>query len=226
MKFGDGPPIQICPGDVTISPAGGDTRYSLPMRGRHLCIHFLPHRRTSSMMSMPLHIRMGSKTQQVIELFNLASLSMMQYKLTGSDYAILSASTGLQRILTYLSEYANDAKMGLAGGRDYSIVDRLAEIIDLEYSEELSVPKLAVRVGMSQNYLARLFRERYGVTIPRYILTLRIEKAKELLEITDSPVGSIGQYVGLADPHYFNKTFRRITGVNPSGYRRVIRQRS
>lgn len=223
IKFNDDEPIEILPGDVTISPAGGSTSYSLAETSRHHCIHFLPHRRTPHIMSLPLHIRLGAKSQQAAEIFDSVSRAFMQHKLTGSDYARLSASAGLQRLLAYLAEYANSGDKKAPAGRDYSAVETLVGIIDSEYAESLDVPELARRVGMSQNYLARLFREHYGVTIPHYILTLRIEKAKELLEITDSPVGCIGQYVGLHDPHYFNKMFRRFSGVNPSAYRKIAR---
>lgn len=222
MKFDDNIAIQILPGDVTISPANKATSYSLEEQGRHLCIHFMPQRRTQETLSLPLHIRMGTKTQQAAELFGLISRTFMQYKLTASDYSKLSASTGLQRLIVHLSEFAG---MQSTRGRDYSVTDRLTEIIDSEYADLLCVPELAHRVGLSQNYLARMFREHYGVTIPRYILTLRIEKAKELLEITDLPIGCIGQYVGLHDPHYFNKMFRKLAGMNPSDYRRIIKRK-
>ncbi|HPS53872.1 MAG TPA: AraC family transcriptional regulator, partial [Phycisphaerae bacterium] len=213
----------IQPGDVTVSPAGVETSYSLAKRGRHLCIHFMPQRRTHNIISLPLHIRLGYRTQQAAELFSQVSVAFMQYKMTGSDYAKLSASSCLQRLLAYLAEFVNSGDDRAVRGLDYSVAERLAGIIDSEYVEPLSVPALARRAGMSQNYLARLFRVRYGVTIPRYILTVRIEKAKELLEITNLKVGCVGQYVGLRDPHYFNKMFRKLAGMNPSEYRKISR---
>ncbi len=48
---------------------------------------------------------------------------------------------------------------------------------------------------------------------------VRIEKARELLTLTDKRAGEIAEEVGFSDPHYFSVTFKRVTGVTPREYR-------
>ena len=90
----------------------------------------------------------------------------------------------------------------------------------------LTVPSIAREVGLSQNYLARFFRKRYGMTIPRYLLVRRIDLARHLLLTSDDLVKQIAGRVGLPDPQYFNKQFRRLTGSNPSDFRLSEKRRT
>ena len=54
------------------------------------------------------------------------------------------------------------------------------------------------------------------MTIQRFHLQRRIERAQMLLVATNMPIHRIGQLVGMPDPQYFNKSFRRCTGMPPS----------
>ena len=96
---------------------------------------------------------------------------------------------------------------------------RAEEYLDRRLAQPLSVPRLAEVVGLSQSHLARCFRARHGVTIPRYLLTRRVELAQQLLITTDLSIREIGRRVGWPDPQRFNKQFRRITGRSPSAFR-------
>ena len=57
----------------------------------------------------------------------------------------------------------------------------LIEAVEARLMEPLAVPELAEMASLSQNYLARVFRLRYGMTIPHFILLRRIELARHLL---------------------------------------------
>ena len=72
--------------------------------------------------------------------------------------------------------------------------------------------ELAAGVGLSTDYVARVFARRYGMRLQHYLLLRRIELARHLLVSSDLPVSEIGRQVGLPDPQYFNKQFRRVAG--------------
>ena len=74
------------------------------------------------------------------------------------------------------------------------------------------MPALAARVGLSQNYLARRFREQFGTTLKRYQLERRIVLARQLLEATELSVKEVAANGGLHDPQRFNKLFRQWSG--------------
>lgn len=87
--------------------------------------------------------------------------------------------------------------------------------------EPPTVPKLAEELEVSQNYLARLFRQRFGITLMQYSLRRRIEYATHLLLTTELPASKIGARVGMSDPRHFSKRFRSVTGVTPAAVRRT-----
>jgi transcriptional regulator GlxA family with amidase domain len=57
----------------------------------------------------------------------------------------------------------------------------------------------------------------------RYVHTLRIEEAKQLLESAGAPVEAIAQEVGYEDAAFFGRLFRRKVGVTPIQYRKRFR---
>ena len=77
---------------------------------------------------------------------------------------------------------------------------------------------------MTQNYLARMFRKRFGMTIPRYLLNRRIDYARHLLTTTNIPIHRVAARVGLPDPQHFNKQFRKLVGTSPSHARITFRK--
>ena len=72
---------------------------------------------------------------------------------------------------------------------------------------------------LSQNHLARLFRQETGSSISDFILQQRMQQAFGLLANTSLPVGQVAQQVGYENYSYFLTLFRRVSGKTPSQYR-------
>jgi AraC-like DNA-binding protein len=85
-------------------------------------------------------------------------------------------------------------------------------------SEPLSVKDMANRAQLSVSQFTLLFKKSFGTTPHQYLLKMRIKYAKELL-LQNVSVQQISEYCGFSDIHHFSRTFKRITGVNPSTYR-------
>jgi len=68
--------------------------------------------------------------------------------------------------------------------------------------------------------LSQKFKKQYNITISQYILHKRIDKAKTLLTATTMTIYEIGESVGIGDTQYFNKQFRKVSGISPSLYRK------
>jgi AraC family transcriptional regulator len=110
----------------------------------------------------------------------------------------------------------SDAPSAHATVRSTLAVERAAAHLDAHFSEPIDVPRLAAMVDITQNYFARRFQERFGMTAQRYVLARRIEHARELLRHTDLAINRIASRVGFLDAQHFNKAFRRVTGMSPS----------
>jgi len=68
--------------------------------------------------------------------------------------------------------------------------------------------------------LSRIFKEDMGISPWDYLHRFRVQKARELLLLTDAPITSIAAEVGYEDVGYFARAFRAISGVSPRNYRR------
>jgi AraC-like DNA-binding protein len=79
--------------------------------------------------------------------------------------------------------------------------------------------EIAEGVGVSEDYLSRVFGRELGISPWEYLNRYRIEKAKDLLRSTYESVALIGSKVGFPDPAYFSRVFHRIAGMAPSAYR-------
>ena len=90
-------------------------------------------------------------------------------------------------------------------------------------AQPLSVAALADRVAMSPRNFARLFAQEVGTTPGRYLLRLRVEAARRLLEQTDRSTGQVATAVGFRSPDVLRRAFLRLLGTPPVRYRQHFR---
>ncbi len=210
----------IRPGDVTLTPAGIVSRYDVANPGHHWCVHFAAIDVAAPRIRLPLHFSPGPQREFAIERITHVARLHAQSDASGrGKIAAAAASAALQELLLWLALSARTAKPGGRRNRSAQAVERLASLLETRFTEPLSVPELADEVGLAQNYLAKQFRGRFAMTIPRYLLSRRIEHARYLLLNTDMPVGRIAARVGMPNPQHFNKQFRRLVGTSPSALR-------
>ena len=101
--------------------------------------------------------------------------------------------------------------------------ERLCSVVSYlnkHYFEPLDIGQCAGMLCLSSGRFAHLFKETTGMSPYAYILQLRMEKASELLALTDIPVAEISQRVGFDDPLYFSRMFRKRYGVCPKVFRK------
>lgn len=93
------------------------------------------------------------------------------------------------------------------------------------YDREISLQFISGFVHLSKNYFANLFKKEVGESFLEYLTRIRIDNAKELLR-QEMKTGDVGSLVGIPDPKYFSKVFKKITGLSPSEYRALHRDAS
>lgn len=85
--------------------------------------------------------------------------------------------------------------------------------------DELSIGWLAKELGLSPNYLSRIFSEKAGERLGEYITRVRIQNATDGLRTTQLSVKAIGAACGFSDTSYFCRVFRQMIGLTPQDYR-------
>jgi transcriptional regulator GlxA family with amidase domain len=84
---------------------------------------------------------------------------------------------------------------------------------------DLSVERLAGRAHMSTRNFARAFRQEVGATPGAFVEAVRLERAKQMLEATETSVDQVARDCGFGTPETLRRVFARRLGVTPSDYR-------
>jgi AraC family transcriptional regulator len=90
-------------------------------------------------------------------------------------------------------------------------------------AEDISLGKIAAAANLSPSHFARSFGKAKGISPHRFLVQLRLEKARELLRATKVAIVDISAEVGYPDPGYLARVFRRELGITPAAYRREHR---
>lgn len=88
-------------------------------------------------------------------------------------------------------------------------------------NSELSLSSVAGEFYLNSSYLSRIFKQDTGHTFVEYLTKLRIEKALKLFSETDLKAYEVAQEVGIPDPNYFGKCFKKYTGVSINDYKKT-----
>lgn len=213
--------FHLQPGDMTLSPENRESVYELRESGQHLCVHFYPARGAGKKtnLRLPIHFRPGPLVAAARERFLKVIDYYRQAGGAEDSPAAAAASASLQELLLWLHLQGSRGTRARPGIWHEKTLADLRRAIDATPHRQVTVPGLSASMGRSANALSRLFRQQYGMTILHYLLLRRMELARHLLLSTRLPILEIGRKVGIPDPQYFNKQFRRVTGQSPSMYR-------
>lgn len=166
--------------------------------------------------------------------FELASSVMFAYTMdTGESRSNLLESvnrallsSGREETMKVMEGFLS----GLLGDNDASkenneIISRAKIYIGEHLEENLSVAVLAESFYVSPNYFSRLFKRVEGEGCNEYIVRKRIERSMSLLETTTLKTGRIAMMVGYNDTNYFSIAFKKHTGMSPTKYREMCREK-
>ncbi|MDO8685943.1 MAG: helix-turn-helix transcriptional regulator, partial [Clostridiales bacterium] len=87
------------------------------------------------------------------------------------------------------------------------------------YNKQLDFEHLAGYMNLNRDYVCALFKKVTNQSITRYLIGIRIKKAKELLLNTNFNMNSICLEVGIENEQYFCKLFKKYEGISPNQYR-------
>lgn len=104
----------------------------------------------------------------------------------------------------------------------YKIIEKSISYMQKNYFNAfLNIELISKQSDITSSHFRNLFKKIYGVSPLHYITVIRIEKAKNLLTLTNKSVKSIASQVGINDIYHFSKLFKKMTGLSPSHYRNL-----
>jgi two-component system, response regulator YesN len=127
-------------------------------------------------------------------------------------------------IKQYLIEIVHLINSGKQG-KYHNLKVKTKEYVGKNYTRtSLSLCEVAEHCCLSQNYFTMIFKEVYDKTFIEYLTEIRIDKAKELLFLSDLKIYEISLRVGYENPSYFSTIFKKTTGFTPNDFRNNIKK--
>jgi transcriptional regulator GlxA family with amidase domain len=106
-----------------------------------------------------------------------------------------------------------------SGSSHHESLRRLIDQIVADPAADYSLATMSNLAGFSVRHLCRLFREEIGLSAARYVESIRVELARELLETTDDTIALVATKVGFNSMETMRRAFLREIAVTPAGYR-------
>ncbi len=104
------------------------------------------------------------------------------------------------------------------------VVERIVTYFEEHYDEKISLDRIAENMYLSPFYISKIFKSEIGDTPIRYLINIRLEKAKMLLESgNNSSIQEIAAMVGYDDAYHFSKLFKKRYGVSPSQVKKGVK---
>jgi AraC family transcriptional regulator len=218
-------------GDLVLTPSSVD-QYSWNTGGPHRLVYFgfNPHRFEAlcqfgqgwddADLNACLDIRSTEIKQTLLRLADEA-------KSPGFATGILVESLSAT-IIIELSRYLNRGKshpISRAGKLSPRQLRQVRDYVEATSRGSPTASDLAALCGVSAGHLLRVYKKSTGCSLGQYVEAVRLKKAKNMLLNTHLQLKEISYRLGFAHPANFSTAFRRVEGVTPLEYRRLMSAR-
>ena len=120
-------------------------------------------------------------------------------------------------ILSYVFnaiEFSNEEKKGIS-----DLLPNVLNYIEKNFHDEISLESIAFNIGVNSSYLSRIFSDKIGYSVTKYINEVRVDYAKSMLLSTDNSITDIAFNSGFKSIRTFNRVFLEHTNYTPKEYR-------
>lgn len=198
---------------VFFDPAalGDDGRAPWPAWRSHPLLFPFLHGRSGGLLVLPVPAEQRATWE--------ATIAAIEAELDGRRAGYRQAALAhLTLLLIELTRLAADVVGDLRRSGE-PLLAEVFEVIEQRRAEPLSLRDVAQAVGMTPGHLTTLVRRRTGRTVQVWIIERRMTEARRLLTETELPIATIAGQVGVSDPGYFTRQFRRAHGMSPRDWR-------
>lgn len=125
------------------------------------------------------------------------------------------------RLLSLINLVVEDAKLPPEKNSNLYIAAKDAKkYIENHYFENIKLKDIADSVHLSEIYFHNIFTETFGISPHKYLIDYRINKAKLYLAQNEKSISEIAELTGFGCQQYFNKAFKKETGMTPASFRK------
>lgn len=177
---------------------------------------------SNSLCYIPKHFHITDESVSSHFMYVLKE-SLEEYNKRIEHYRIMFSCKLIEILISISKEYVavELERHPSTYSRDYLKVESIQNYINGNYHKKVNSWDFEQVFQFNYDYLNRIFHKMTGQTILNYLNIVRINKAKELLEQTTNKLSEISFSVGITDPYYFSKAFKKMTGTSPLEYRKT-----
>jgi AraC-like DNA-binding protein len=165
----------------------------------------------------------GQYSGHLLDLIGEFQLEMMNY---GESYPQMLRSLSTQIVFQLIRDlHAEQKKSREKSGLDNQYIRKAILFMQEHYQTSISISDICDLIYLSPYHFKRIFKEHTGSTPHRYLMDIRLEKAKELLVRNGSSIEVIARQCGFVNAGHFAVAFKRGTKLSPSEYRKIYTQK-
>lgn len=138
--------------------------------------------------------------------------TMIEAFLRGGHLSIQKCACLLQEILLNIFENT------LEKINDKSLNESLQYIHNF-FTTKISIPYLASLENLSNSRYVTVFKKQMGKSPSEYIIELKLQLAKNMLDSTNMSIKQISEHIGYNDQYFFSRLFKKYLGISPQKYR-------
>lgn len=120
-------------------------------------------------------------------------------------------------------KHENDGRYEFKSINKQYVIRQIMKYMEEHYQEKISLDQIAANMYLSSFYISKLFKSETGDTPINYLISLRMKKARELLdEDPGYSIQAVAAAVGYEDAYHFSKLFKKYYGLSPLYYKERI----
>lgn len=151
-----------------------------------------------------------------------ATILQLHADIEAGDLTCIEAQSRFLRLLNHLiSRHADAPHAARPFSPEPGRIRRARDLIHSRYQENLSLDELSAAVGLSSYHFLRVFQDAVGLPPHAYLTQVRIGMAKSLLD-AGWTVAAAATETGFVDQSHLTRTFKRLTGITPGQYRKIV----
>ena len=125
-------------------------------------------------------------------------------------------------LISFIYHYSTEAVVKIS--ESDKVVHEISEYINRRYGEELGLDKLSREFSISESHLSRKFKSVSGVGVNEYITFVRIMNAERMLRAEDISITEVAARCGFNDSNYFSAVFKKVKGITPLKFAKLVRE--
>lgn len=138
------------------------------------------------------------------------------------QHNILFTQGKIYELIALLFQFAHTGNQNI-----HSIkMQKIFDYIQLHYLEGITAKNLSAEFGYTESHFCHLFKQYVGIPLSKYILLLKIEKAKKLLQETNIDINKVAEMCGFLDFSYFCLCFKKHVNKTPSAFRKAMNMKA